>query len=139
MSWRDDELEVARFVTLPEGELAVALLQRNKIAARLPDRIMATVNPDLLFAIGGVRVIAPAAQIVEARALIARMRAGEFAREVDASNDWEADAVPGKVGELDEASVHGAVGRAKRWAAPILLFVLLLVLVDCAYNLGGGA
>ncbi|MDP2115849.1 MAG: hypothetical protein Q8J71_00425, partial [Brevundimonas sp.] len=63
MSWRDDELEVARFVTIPEGELAVALLQRNKIAARLPDRIMATVNPDLLFAIGGVRVIAPAAQI----------------------------------------------------------------------------
>ncbi|MDP2765104.1 MAG: hypothetical protein Q8O54_09735 [Brevundimonas sp.] len=125
---------MARFVTIPEGELAVALLKRHNIAARLPDRIMATVNPDLLFAIGGVRVIAPAAQIVEARTLMERMRRGEFAREVDASNDWEADAVPGKVGELDEASVHGAVGGAKRWAAPILIFVLLLVLTDCAFN-----
>ena len=57
MSWRDDELEVARFVTVPEGELAVALLRRNNIAARLPDRDMATMNPDLLYAIGGVRVI----------------------------------------------------------------------------------
>ncbi len=93
-------------------------------------------NPDLLFALGGVRVIAPAAQIVEARGLIDRMRSGEFAREVEASNDWEADALPGKVGELDEAQVHGAVGGAKRWAAPILLFVLLLVLADCAFNIG---
>jgi len=139
MTWRDDELEVARFVTLPEGELAVALLRRHGIAARLPDRDMATINPDLLYAIGGVRVIAPAARIAEARALMDRMRAGEFAREVDASNDWEVDALPGRVGELEEAEVHGAVGGAKRWAAPILLFVLLLVLADCAFNLGLGA
>ena len=139
MSWRDDELEVARFVTVPEGELAVALLRRNSIAARLPDRDMATMNPDLLYAIGGVRVIAPAAQIIEARVLMERMRAGEFAREVEASGDWETDALPGKVGELDEAQVHGAVGSAKRWAAPILIFVLLLVLADCAFNLGVGA
>ncbi len=91
-------------------------------------------NPDLLYAIGGVRVIAPAGQIIEARKLIDRMRSGEFAREVDASSDWETDALPGKVGELDEAEVHGAVGGAKRWAAPILIFVLLLVLADCAFT-----
>ena len=90
-------------------------------------------NPDLLYAIGGVRVITPASQITEARNLMDRMRSGEFSREVEASSDWEADALPGKVGELDEAEVHGAVGGAKRWAAPILIFVLLLVLADCAF------
>ena len=136
MTGAADVLEVARFSTIPEAELAASFLQQQGVRAWLPDRDMATINPDLLYAIGGVRVIAPADRIAEARGLIDRMRAGEFAREVDASNDWEADAVPGKVGELEEAQVHGSIGGAKRWAAPILLFVLLLVLADCAFNLG---
>lgn len=43
-----DVLEVARFSTLPEAELAVTLLRRHGIDARLPDRDMATMNPDML-------------------------------------------------------------------------------------------
>ncbi len=139
MSWRDDELEVARFVTVPEGELAVALLRRNNIAARLPDRDMATMNPDMLYAIGGVRVIAPAAQIIAARALMERMRAGEFAREVEASRDWEADAVPGKVGELDAAHVHGVIGSAKEaGVAVIVLSFVVFPLTGCIVMALGG-
>jgi hypothetical protein len=122
-----NEFEVARFVTLPEGELAVAVLRNHGIAARLPDRDMATMNPDLLIAIGGVRVVAPEEQIVEARRLIARVRAGEF---VDDSDDWMIDAVPGKVGELDEAQVTGAMGWAKR--AGVVVIVLAFVIFPLA-------
>ncbi|WP_305759080.1 hypothetical protein [Brevundimonas sp.] len=60
------QFEVARFSTIPEGELAVALLRRHGIEAFLPDRDVATINPDLLIAIGGVRVVAPDRQIVSA-------------------------------------------------------------------------
>lgn len=122
-----DELEVARFATLPEGELAVAVLRRHDIAARLPDRDAATMNPDLLFALGGVRLVAPDHQIDAARTLIARVRAGEF---VDDSDDWMIDAVPGKVGELDEAQVTGAMGWAKR--AGVVVIVLAFVIFPLA-------
>lgn len=113
-----DELEVARFSTLPEGELAVALLRNHGVAARLPDRDMATMNPDLLIAIGGVRVVAPDHQIVEARRLVERIRAGEF---VDDSDDWAIDAVPGRVGDLDETQVTGVMTWAKRAGAIVIL------------------
>lgn len=127
------ELEVARFFTLPEAELAAALLRRHGIAARLPDRDTATINPDLLIALGGVRLVAPAGQIAEARALVARVRAGDF---IDESDDWMIDAVPGKVGELDEAQVGGVMGRAKR--AGVVVIVLAFVVfpvASCVFDL----
>ena len=121
------EYEVARFSTLPEGELAVAVLQRHGIKARLPDRDMATMNPDLLIAIGGVRVVAPEDQIVEARRLIARIRDGEL---IDDSEDWRAEHVPGRVGELDEAEITGALGWAKK--AGVVVVVLAFVVFPIA-------
>ena len=127
------ELEVARFFTLPEGELAVALLRRHGIAARLPDRDMATVNPDMLIALGNVRVVVPADQIDEARALVARVRAGDF---IDDGDDWKIDAVPGRVGELDEAEVGGVMGRARR--AGVVVIVLAFVVfpvASCVFDL----
>lgn len=127
------ELEVARFFTLPEAELAAALLRRHGIAARLPDRDMATVNPDMLIALGNVRVVAPADQIAAARALVAQARAGDF---IDDSEDWAIDAVPGKVGELDEAQVGGVMGRAKR--AGVVVIVLAFVVfpvASCVFDL----
>ncbi|MFJ6025280.1 hypothetical protein ACIQC9_11880 [Brevundimonas sp. NPDC092305] len=121
------EYEVARFSTIPEGELAVAVLNRHGIAARLPDRDMATMNPDLLIAIGGVRVVAPSEQIDEARRLIARVRAGDL---IDESEDWRADHVPGRVGELDETEITGALGWAKR--AGTIVIVLAFVVFPLA-------
>ena len=72
------EFEVARFSTIPEAELAVALLGRHGIASRLPDRDMATMNPDLLIAIGNVRVVTAGDRLGEARDIIARVRNGDF-------------------------------------------------------------
>jgi hypothetical protein len=127
------ELEVARFSTLPEAELAAALLRRHGIAARLPDRDMATMYPGLIIALGGVRVVAPAGQIAEARALVARVRAGEF---IDDSEDWAIDAVPGKVGELDEAEVGGVMGWARRaGVVVIVLAVVVFPVASCVFDL----
>jgi hypothetical protein len=133
-----DQLEVARFATLPEGELAVSFLRQHGIDARLPDRDTATVNPDLLFALGGVRVAAPEFQIGEARRLIARMRSGEFADGASETDEWMQEATPGKVGELDEAEISGVMGSAKRAGLiVIVLFLVVLPLSSCILTVLG--
>ena len=127
------EFEVARFSTLPEAELAAALLQRHGIAARLPDRDMATMLPHLHIAIGGVRVIAPEGRITEARDIVERAREGAFAADVDEdSGDWTLDATPGKVGDLDEAEITGVLGPAKKiGAVAIVVMAMFYLLVSC--------
>ncbi len=110
-----EEFEVARFLTVAEAELLVALLGRHGIRAWLPDRDMATMLPHVQMALGGIRVVAYEEQIVAARDIAVRARAGEFATPVD-FDDWQEDAIPGKIGELDEADVHGTVGApALKW------------------------
>lgn len=127
------EFEVARFSTLPEAELAAALLQRHGIAARLPDRDMATMLPHLHIAIGGVRVIAPEGRITEARDIVQRAREGAFAADVDEdSGDWTLEATPGKVGDLDEAEITGVLGPAKKiGAAALVVMAMFYLLVGC--------
>lgn len=128
-----NEYEVARFSTLPEGELAVALLRHHGIAARLPDRDMATMNPDLLIAIGGVRVVAPDHQIADARRLVERIRAGEF---IDDSDDWAVDAVPGRIGELEAAEVGGVMAWAKKAGAVVIVLAFVVFpLASCVFDL----
>lgn len=134
-----DILEVARFSTIPEAELAVTLLRRHGVTARLPDRDMATMNPDMLIAIGGVRVVTSSDQIAEARRIIARMRAGEFADEAEETGEWMAEHTPGKVGELDEGEVHGLMRHAKKAGiAVIVLFFVVFPLVGCLVMATGG-
>ncbi|TPW04821.1 MAG: hypothetical protein FD125_942 [bacterium] len=127
------EFEVARFSTLPEAELAAALLKRHGIAARLPDRDMATMLPHLHIAIGGVRVVAPEDRITEARDIVKRAREGAFAADIDEdSGDWTLEATPGKVGDLDEAEITGVLGPAKRaGAAALVVMAMFYLLVGC--------
>ncbi len=88
---------------------------------------MATMNPDLLIAIGGVRVVTTTGQIVEARQLIARMRAGEFADETDeAAGDWRIDHMPGKVGDLIEDEISGVMGWAKKTGAIVVVLAFVV-------------
>ncbi|WP_428151076.1 hypothetical protein [Brevundimonas sp.] len=132
MAGPSDELEVARFATLPEGELAVSFLRQHGIDARLPDRDTATMNPDLLFALGGVRVVARDTQIAEARRLIARMRSGEFAGDDAETGEWMADATPGRIGELEDAEITGVMSHAKKAGAFIVvLFFVVFPLAGC--------
>ena len=135
-----DRLEVARFSTLPDAELATELLRSHGVDARVTDREMANNAAHLQIALGGVRVTAPDFQIVEARDLIARARRGEFGG-VDAaeSDEWMVDHTPGKVGELDEHEIQGVMGSAKRMGIiVVVLFFVVLPLAGCLLMALGG-
>ena len=134
-----DVLEVARFSTIPEAELAASFLRQQGVRAWLPDRDMATMNPDLLIAIGGVRVVTTNAQIVEARAIIARMRAGEFVDASDETGDWLIDHTPGMVGDLHDHEISGVMGWAKKTGAIVVVLAFLVFPVaGCIVTALGG-
>ena len=139
MTGTADVLEVARFSTIPEAELAASFLQQQGVRAWLPDRDMATMNPDLLIAIGGVRVVTTTAQIVEARAIIARMRAGEFIDESDEAGDWMIEHTPGKVGDLHDHEISGVMGWAKKTGAIVVVLAFVVFpLAGCVLTALGG-
>ena len=134
-----DVLEVARFSTIPEAELAASFLRQQGVRAWLPDRDMATMNPDLLIAIGGVRVVTTKAQIVEARAIIARMRAGEFVDASDETGDWLIDHTPGMVGDLHDHEISGVMGWAKKTGAIVVVLAFVVFpLAGCVLTALGG-
>lgn len=128
-----DRLEVARFSTLPEAELAVVLLKRHGVDAQVPDRQMATSMPHLQIALGGLRVTAPDFQIVQARDIIARARKGEFGdlEAAEEGDEWMAEATPGWVGELEEIEVHGVMGSMKSAGRILIIALLLLPIAGC--------
>jgi hypothetical protein len=100
---------------------------------------MTTMNPDMLIALGGVRVVTDATRAAEARRLIARLRAGEFEDEAEHSGEWMAGHTPGKVGELDEAEVHGLMSHAKKAGVMVIvLFFLVFPLASCVITALGG-
>ena len=122
-----DRLEVARFTTLPEAELATALLRRHGIDAHVPDRISATSMAHMQMALGGIRVTAPDFQIVQARDLVARAGRGEF--EPPAGEDqeeWREGATPGMIGELHEDEVRGAILSMKTVVRYVAVGILAL-------------
>ena len=70
--------EIARFADVYEAELAGAFLASHGIEVTVTERFQTTVDPLMQRALG-IRLMAPASTIEEARALLARARAGEFA------------------------------------------------------------
>ncbi|HAV50308.1 MAG TPA: hypothetical protein DCX75_09265, partial [Brevundimonas sp.] len=102
-------------------------LGRHGIRAWLPDRDMATMLPHVQLALGGIRVVAYEEQIDAARDIARRARAGEFATPDD-FDDWQEDAIPGRIGELDEADIHGTVGSPslKWWGVGLVAGATLI-------------
>jgi hypothetical protein len=135
-----DRLEVARFSTLPEAELAAELLKSHGIDAQVTDREMANNAAYLQIAMGGVRITAPDFQIVQARDLISRARRGEFGGvDADEGGGWMVDHTPGKVGELDEHEIRGVMGSAKQAGiAVVVVFFVVVPLVGCVVMALGG-
>ena len=70
--------EIARFADVYEAELAGAFLASHGIEVTVTERFQTTVDPLMQRALG-IRLMAPASVVEEARALLARARAGEFA------------------------------------------------------------
>jgi len=70
--------EIARYTDVYEAELASAFLASHGIDATVTERFQTTVDPLMQRALG-IRLMAPASMIDEARGLLARVNAGEFA------------------------------------------------------------
>ena len=83
--------EIARFADVYEAELAGAFLASHGIDVTVTERFQTTVDPLMQRALG-IRLMAPASRIEEARALLARAHAGEFA--TDEGDDLD-DVDPG--------------------------------------------
>ncbi len=72
--------EIVRFADVYEAEVAAAFLASHGIDVTVTERFQTTVDPLMQRALG-IRLMAPASTIEEARALLERARAGEFATE----------------------------------------------------------
>ncbi len=70
--------EIARFTDVYEADLAAAFLADHGIDVTVTERFQTTVDPLMQRALG-IRLMAPASLVPEARALLARVQAGEFA------------------------------------------------------------
>lgn len=129
-----DVSEVARFSTLPEGELAVALLRNHGIDAHLPDREMANSMPHLQIAIGDIRVVAPRDQVLRAREILRQVRDGAFANDPDDDGEWARDArADGGVGELEPDEIHGVIGSTRKAGVIFIVAVAAASLAGCLY------
>ena len=71
-------VEIVRFNDVYEAELAKAFLADNGIDVHLTERFQTTVDPLMQRALG-IRLMGAASVAAEARALLARVNAGEFA------------------------------------------------------------
>lgn len=70
--------EIARYTDVYEANLAAAFLADRGIEVTVTERFQTTVDPLMQRALG-IRLMAPASVVAEARALLARVQAGEFA------------------------------------------------------------
>jgi hypothetical protein len=73
-------VEIARFADVYEADLAAAFLASHDIEVSVTERYQTTVDPLMQRALG-IRLMTRADQAGEARDLLARARAGEFAAE----------------------------------------------------------
>lgn len=71
-------IEIARFTDVYEADLAAAFLESHGIPVSVTERHQTTIDPLMQRALG-IRLMAAASNAEEARSLLARARAGEFA------------------------------------------------------------
>ena len=70
--------EIARYTDVYEADLAAAFLASHGIEVSVTERFQTTLDPLMQRALG-IRLMAPASSVAEARTLLARVHAGEFA------------------------------------------------------------
>lgn len=70
--------EIARFTDVYEADLAAAFLASHGLEVSVTERFQTTLDPLMQRALG-IRLMAPASVVQEARDLLARVQAGEFA------------------------------------------------------------
>src|SRR5215217_8780461 len=75
-------IEFARFTDVYEADLAAAFLESHGIPVSLTERHQTTIDPLMQRALG-IRLMGTESNVLEARSLLARARAGEFAEPDD--------------------------------------------------------
>ena len=98
------QIEIARFDDVCEADLAAAFLRAEGIDAEVADRNLATIDPLMQRALGGLRVMTPADQAEDARALLSRANAGDYAED-----ETEDGAAPAHGGPAVTAAVLAAL------------------------------
>jgi hypothetical protein len=73
-------VEIARYADVYEADLAAAFLESHGIRVEVTERFQTTVDPLMQRALG-IRLLGAASSVEEARSLLARAQAGEFATE----------------------------------------------------------
>lgn len=73
-------VEIVRFTDVHEADLAAAFLASRDIDVTVTERFQTTVDPLMQRALG-IRLMGPASVVDEARSLLAKANAGEFASE----------------------------------------------------------
>lgn len=126
--------EIARFADVYEAELAGAFLASHGIDVTVTERFQTTVDPLMQRALG-IRLMAPASTVEEARALLARVRAGEFATE-DGDDLEEMDGGTRAAGTVMALAAFAAGGfrgnslprrfRPVAWQGMLLVFAALV-------------
>lgn len=75
-------VEIARFTDVYEADLAAASLASHGVEIDVTERFQTTIDPLMQRALG-LRLMGRAEQVEQARTLLARAMAGEFATETD--------------------------------------------------------
>ena len=125
---------VARFDDIPTARLAEGFLTSAGLSAHLSDYGLASIDPLMMRALGGLRLAVPEEEAKDALMLLARANAGEFAEQVD-----EPDAIedhrplPWPVAVVTVLATGGAIGYAatkrsvRSWIDAVGLGLVLLM------------
>jgi len=132
-------VEVGRFHDLHEAELAAGLLRSAGIRAEVADHHLIGMDPLMQRAVGGLRVTVPDDEAADARAILARVQAGEF---ISDEPDDLPSAAEGPARDMGLTlgvlaapwAAAGMLGArrsvsARRRYAPLAILLLVIVLV----------
>ncbi|WP_296818092.1 hypothetical protein [Brevundimonas sp.] len=123
---------VARFDDLPTARLAEGFLSSAGLSAHLSDYGLASIDPLMMRALGGLRLAVPEQEAQDALKLLARANAGEFAEQVDGPDAIEdRRPLPWPVAVVTVLATGGAIGYAatkrsvRNWIDAVGLAVVL--------------
>jgi hypothetical protein len=136
--------EIARFTDVYEADLAAAFLESQGIRVFVTERHQTTIDPLMQRALG-IRLLGAPSNIAEARALLSRARAGEFA--TDEGDDIDpmdnGTRAAGSLMAIAAFATGGFWGNSlpRRFRAPpwqgMLIAIALFSLIAAAVLIGG--
>ncbi|WP_374275220.1 putative signal transducing protein [Brevundimonas sp.] len=131
---------IARYDDLPAARMAESFLRDAGLEPSLADGVLTSIDPLLMRALGGVRLSVPSRDEAEARDLLARAEAGEFATPLPPEDAFDNDgpAVPRPLAVAMAVTMpEGAYGVSRRpvsknWVRTTGVVLVLIMLATLA-------